>query len=132
MTLGGLIIIGNTQNKSEQTRVIGHPDLAAGTSVRHGATLYVSVAEAVYRESQGEDVELHLTPTPEDDEALAGFRARTRRRWEGDRLPDGWTRPLPPPRPKDTGTAERGDDGMNDELREIAERIRAKGSERPH
>ena len=30
------------------------------------------------------------------NDALADLRSRARHRWESDRLPDGWTRPLPP------------------------------------
>lgn len=124
VTLGGLVII-NATRRSEPVRVIGHPDLASGTSVQHSDTLYVSVAEAIYRQRQGEEVEIHLSPSPEDEEALSGFRTRARRRWEGDRLPDGWTRPL---RPYPEKTEESFDDGVPEELRPLADRIRAKGS----
>jgi hypothetical protein len=62
VTLGGLVIMSGSRHK-EPTRVIGHPDLASGASVQRGDTLYVSVAEAIYRESRGEYVEVHLTPT---------------------------------------------------------------------
>ena len=132
MTLGGLVIVGSTRQK-EPTRIIGHPDLASGASVQRGETLYVSVAEAVYRESRGEEVSIHLTPTHEDKEALSDLRVRARHRWESDRLPDGWTRPLPPapqkPSPKDvTGSIE----DMPDELRVLAERIRAKEEHESH
>lgn len=126
MTLGGLGIVGSVRQK-EPTRIIGHPDLASGASVQRGDTLYVSVAEAVYRESRGEEVDIHLTPTDEDSEALADLRVRARHRWESDRLPDGWTRPLPPvaqkPSPKDIST---DTEDMPEELRALAERIRAK------
>ena len=131
MTLGGLVIVGNSRQK-EPTRIIGHPDLASGASVQRGETLYVSVAEAVYRESRGEEVEVHLTPTPEDNEALADLRSRARHRWESDRLPDGWTRPLPPlptqqPSPKDAqGNAEE----LPEELRALAERLRSREERR--
>lgn len=126
VTLGGLVIVGNARQK-EPTRIIGHPDLASGASVQRGETLYVSVAEAVYRESRGEEVAIHLIPTDEDREALSDLRVRARHRWESDRLPDGWTRPLPPapqkPSPKDVpGSIE----DMPEELRALAERIRAK------
>jgi hypothetical protein len=104
---------------------VGHPDLASGASVQRGDTLYVSVAEAIYRESRGEEVELHLTPTDEDGEALADLRARARHRWESDRLPDGWTRPLPPQQPA-VNDKERSIGNLPEELRAIAERIRAK------
>jgi len=115
VTLDGLVVI-SASRQGEPKRVIGHPELASGTSVRHRDTLYVSVSEAVYRESQGEDVEIHLHPTPQDDEALAGVRLRARRRWEGDHLPDGWTRPLPP--------ASKMDDGRNGEMDKLPEELR--------
>lgn len=134
MTLGGLIII-STANRTEPARVIGHPDLATGASVRQGDTLYVSVSEAVYRQSQGEAVDIHLTSRPEDDSALAAFRARARKRWEDDRLPDGWTRPLPPRSETGLGKEEPphpGSDGADlpEELRALAEQLRAKSGER--
>ena len=134
MSLGGLGLIG-TGRQGDPTRVIGHPELASGTSVRHRDTLYVSVSEAVYREGQGEEnVEVHLTPTREDEEALASVKVRARKRWDGDRLPDGWTRPLPPPR--ETGepkTAPRpGGPELTDELRALAERFRPKTGSEPH
>ena len=133
VTLGGLVIVSNTRQK-EPTRVVGHPDLASGASVQRGDVLYVSVAEAIYRETRGEDVEVHLIPTKEDGEALADLRSRARHRWDSDRLPDGWTRPLPPPtsalvktpREKSLDTGPAGKDGLPDDLRELAERIRAK------
>jgi hypothetical protein len=112
--------------------VIGHPDLASGASVQRGETLYVSVAEAVYRESRGEEVEVHLLPTPEDNEALADLRSRARHRWESDRLPDGWTRPLPPapvqqvPSPKDS----QGSGELPEELRALAAQIRCREERR--
>lgn len=111
----------------EPTRVIGHPDLASGASVQRGDTLYVSVAEAIYRESRGEYVEVHLTPTAEDNTALSDLRTRARHRWENDRLPDGWTRPLPPPKdqiptPKEVVGAAR----LSDELRRLAEDIKTR------
>lgn len=124
MTLGGLVIVTNSRQK-EPTRVIGHPDLASGASVQRGDALYVSVAEAIYRETRGEDVEIHLTPTPEDAEALADLRVRARHRWETDRLPDGWTRPLPPsPAPK--GGISGQDEKLPEELRALANRFRSK------
>ena len=95
-TPGGLIIVSSARRR-EPTRIVGHPDLASGASVQRGDTLYVSIAEAVYKESHGEPVELHFTPTEEDNDALKDLRVRARNRWENDRLPDGWTRPLPPP-----------------------------------
>ena len=131
VTLGGLVIISNSRQK-EPTRVVGHPDLASGASVQRGEILYVSVAEAIYRETRGEDVEVHLTPTPEDAEALSDLRTRARNRWENDRLPDGWTRPLPPrptveimPSPKEKAVT----DHLPDELRALAERFRAKAED---
>jgi len=129
VTLGGLVIVSNSRQK-EPTRVIGHPDLASGASVQRGETLYVSVAEAIYRESRGEDVELHLAPTDEDKEALSDLRARARHRWDSDRLPDGWTRPLPAnpmPVPSKQAPLEGvGSSALSDDLRALAERIRAK------
>jgi hypothetical protein len=94
----------SSSRKREPARTIGHPDLASGASVQRGDVLYVSIAEAVYRESRGEAVELHFESTDEDNEALRELRVRARNRWENDRLPDGWTRPLPlpPPTPKTT------------------------------
>jgi len=127
VTLGGLVIMSGARQK-EPTRVIGHPDLASGASVQRGDTLYVSVAEAIYRESRGEYVEVHLTPTAEDNAALADLRSRARHRWENDRLPDGWTRPLPPtkeqqlPMPKEGLGAPR----LSEELRRLADDIRAR------
>ncbi|MES2460004.1 MAG: hypothetical protein V4671_05420 [Armatimonadota bacterium] len=130
VTIGpGSVNVGSARQK-EPTRVIGHPDLASGASVQRGETLYVSVAEAVYRESRGEEVDIHLTPTEEDREALSDLRVRARQRWESDRLPDGWTRPLPPmpvsqkPSPKDVSGSI---DDMPEELRALADRIRARG-----
>jgi hypothetical protein len=121
----------NSSRQKEPTKVVGHPDLASGASVQRGDTLYVSVAEAVYRESRGEEnVEVHLTPTPDDNEALADLRARARHRWENDKLPDGWTRPLPPnpmqqqPFPKEQG----GEAGLNGDLRRLAEEIKVEGA----
>lgn len=121
---GGLVIVSNSRQK-EPTRIIGHPDLASGASVQRGDVLYVSVAEAVYRESRGEEVEIHLQPTPEDNDALSDLRARARHRWENDRLPDGWTRPLPPVSEKKEASLEP----LTEELRSLAERIRAKERE---
>jgi hypothetical protein len=131
--LGGLTIVSNSRQK-EPTRVIGHPDLASGASVQRGDTLFVSVAEAIYRESRGEEVEIHLIPTSEDNEALSDLRARARQRWENDRLPDGWTRPLPPPtmvepQQQPTPSKERSLEPLPEELRALAERIRAKEEE---
>ena len=128
MNLGGLQIVGTTRQK-EPARVIGHPDLASGASVQRGDTLYVSVAEAIYRETRGEAIEIHLTPTPEDNEALSDLRQRARHRWDSDRLPDGWTRPLPaqPVAPRQpTPDKERSLGAMPEEVRALAERFRVK------
>ncbi len=122
--LGGLVTVSNSRQK-EPTRIIGHPDLASGASVQRGDTLYVSIAEAIYRESRGEEVEIHLMPTPEDSEALSDLRTRARQRWENDRLPDGWTRPLPAPSPR----KEEQIGVLPEELRSLAERLQAKESE---
>ena len=135
VTLGGLVIMSNMRQK-EATRVVGHPDLASGASVQRGDILYVSVAEAVYRETRGEEVEVRLCPTDEDNEALSDLRLRARHRWDSDRLPDGWTRPLPPPTganrlpcEKSLDTAATSKNGLPENLRELAERIRAKEDE---
>lgn len=129
MMLGGLVIVSSSRQK-EPTRIVGHPDLASGASVQRGNTLYVSVTEAVYRESRGEDVEIRLTPTDEDREALADLRTRARQRWENDRLPDGWTRPLPPrPEAPSVTTKEASLSPLSEELRSLAERIHAKTEE---
>lgn len=124
VTLGGLVIVSSARQK-EPTRVIGHPDLASGASVQRGETLYVSVAEAIYREGRGEIVEVHLTPTDEDASALGDLRVRARQRWDNDHLPDGWTRPLPPP-PSPTKDESIGADDLPDELRALADRFRVK------
>lgn len=107
----------SSSRKREPVRTIGHPDLASGASVQRGEILYVSIAEAVYRESRGETVELHFESTEEDNEALRELRVRARNRWENDRLPDGWTRPLPPPAPTPKKT------GMPEDLRALAEEL---------
>jgi len=123
-TQGGLIIVSSSR-KREPNRIIGHPDLASGASVQRGETLYVSIAEAVYRESRGEEVELHFVSTDEDNEALRELRVRARSRWENDRLPDGWTRPLQhPPTPKTIDT------GLSEELRAAAEEFLARKRQR--
>lgn len=118
-TPGGLIIVSSSR-KREPARTIGHPDLASGASVQRGDLLYVSIAEAVYRESRGETVELHFESTEEDNEALRDLRVRARNRWENDRLPDGWTRPLPLPAPTPKKT------GLSEELRALAEEWNAR------
>jgi hypothetical protein len=122
VTLSGLIIPTNSRQK-EPTLVIGHPDLASGASVQRGDTLYVSVAEAIFRESRGEAVDIHLTPTDADTDALSDLRVRARHRWDNDRLPDGWTRPIAAPRtpaPSDKAFGE----SLPDDLRALADRIR--------
>ncbi len=118
----------SNSRRREPTRIVGHPDLASGASVQRGDTLYVSIAEAVYRESRGESVELHFTPTDDDSEALSDLRLRARNRWENDRLPDGWTRPLPPPPPTPkTGVAD--DDALPADLAALAEELRSRTRE---
>ncbi len=129
MTLGGLVIVSSARQK-EPTRVIGHPDLASGASVQRGETLYVSVAEAIYREGRGETVEVHLTPTEEDANALGDLRIRARQRWDNDHLPDGWTRPLPPPTPSKDESI--GADGLSDELRALADQFCSKADHAAH
>ena len=123
MTLSGLVLPSNARQK-EPTCVIGHPDLASGASVQRGDALYVSVAEAIYRESRGEEVEIHLSPTDADAEALADLRSRARHRWENDRLPDGWTRPLPT-QPNPSSKEKEIGGSFPEELIALAERIRA-------
>ncbi|MFM7321812.1 MAG: hypothetical protein ACKO5K_09850, partial [Armatimonadota bacterium] len=88
-TTSGLILLTRSP-RNEPARVVGHPDLATHARFRRGDTLYVSIAEAVHRESRGEVVEIHFEPYDVDREALAGVAARARRQWEGDQLPDGW------------------------------------------
>ena len=124
VTLGGIVIVSNARQK-EPTKVVGHPDLASGASVQRGDTLYVSVAEAVYRQTRGESVEIRLSPDDDDHEALTDLRRRARQRWENDRLPDGWTRPLAsriPPQP--TTSKEDSLEPLPDELEELAARFR--------
>ena len=122
--LGGIVIVSNARQK-EPTRIVGHPDLASGASVQRGDILYVSVAEAVYRESRGEDVEIHLAPSDDDHEALTDLRRRARQRWENDRLPDGWTRPLPSKSPASPMVSKENSlEPLPDELRELATRFR--------
>lgn len=131
VNLGGLQIVGSSRQK-EPARVIGHPDLASGASVQRGDILYVSVAEAIYRETRGENVEVHLTPTAEDNEALSDLRQRARHRWDSDRLPDGWTRPLPtqPVVPRTPAPdKDRSVGVLPEDLRALAQRIQAKDGE---
>lgn len=89
-TSGGILIV--KQRRSSPKRIIGHPELASGATVRKDDTLYVSISEAIYRQQKGEDVELHFTPTPEDENALAYTKEQVWKQWESDKLPDGWTR----------------------------------------
>ena len=63
-----------------------------GATVRKDDTLYISISEAIYRQRQGEDVELHFTPTDEDETTLAYTKEQVWKQWEADTLPDGWTR----------------------------------------
>ena len=81
-----------TQRKKPKF-IIGHPELASGAHFYQGDILYLSVAEAIYREQQGEIIEIVLHPTDEQTHALDELRAQAHRRWANDRLPDGWTRP---------------------------------------
>lgn len=60
--------------------------------MRKDDTLYISISEAIYRQRQGEDVELHFTPTDEDETTLAYTKEQVWKQWEADTLPDGWTR----------------------------------------
>lgn len=110
----------SSSRKREPARTIGHPDLASGASVQRGDVLYVSIAEAVYRESRGETVELHFESTEEDNDALRELRVRARNRWENDRLPDGWTRPLPLPAPSPKKTS------IPEELRALVEELNSR------
>ena len=128
VTLGGIAIVSNARQK-EPTKIVGHPDLASGASVQRGDTLYVSVAEAVYRQTRGESVEIHLSPDEDDQEALTDLRRRARQRWENDRLPDGWTRPLAA-RPATQPSASKEDslEPLQEELQELADRFRARDS----
>jgi DNA-directed RNA polymerase specialized sigma24 family protein len=125
------LIIVSSSRRREPTRIIGHPDLASGASVQRGETLYVSIAEAVYRESRNEPVELHFTPTPEDAEALSDLRSRARNRWENDRLPDGWTRPLPPP-PTPKTITETASEEIQAAMEEWSERQRQRAAHDEH
>jgi hypothetical protein len=79
--------------RREPKYIIGHPELAAGAHFYHGETLYLSIAEAIYREKQGEVVTIVFEPTQEQIHVLDDLRAQAHRRWANDRLPDGWTRP---------------------------------------
>lgn len=90
-TSGGILIV--KQRRSSPKRIIGHPELATGATVRKDDTLYVSLSEAIYRQNQGEEVELHFTSTQEDDNTLAYTKEQVWKQWESDTLPDGWTRP---------------------------------------
>ena len=90
-TTGGIYIV--KQRPAKPRRIIGHPELAMGATVRKDDTLYVSISEAIYRQHQGEDVELHFTSTSDDDRTLACTKEHVWKQWDEDTLPDGWTRP---------------------------------------
>ncbi|MFM7189039.1 MAG: hypothetical protein ACKO14_14625 [Armatimonadota bacterium] len=90
-TSSGILIVKHRQAKPR--RIIGHPELATGATVRKDDTLYISISEAIYRQRQGEDVELHFTPTIEDEKTLAYTKEQVWKQWDADTLPDGWTRP---------------------------------------
>jgi hypothetical protein len=90
-TASGILIVKN--RPSRPRRVIGHPELANGARVQKDDTLYVSLSEAIYRQNQGEDVEMHFASTPDDDKTLAYTKEQVWKQWDNDRLPDGWTRP---------------------------------------
>jgi hypothetical protein len=64
-----------------------------GATVRRDDTLYVSISEAIYRQHQGEEVELHFTSTSDDDRTLSYTKQQVWKQWDEDTLPDGWTRP---------------------------------------
>jgi len=64
-----------------------------GATVRKDDTLYVSISEAIYRQHQGEEVELHFTSTSDDDRTLSYTKQQVWKQWDEDMLPDGWTRP---------------------------------------
>ncbi len=87
----GIFVVRNRPAKPR--RIIGHPDLASGAKVRKDDTLYISISEAIYRQRQGEEVELHFTPTDEDTATLAYTKEQVWKQWDEDTLPDGWTRP---------------------------------------
>ena len=90
-TTGGILVV--KQRPAKPRRIIGHPELAMGATVRKDDTLYVSISEAIYRQHQGEEVELHFTSTSEDDTTLACTKEQVWKQWDEDTLPDGWTRP---------------------------------------
>jgi hypothetical protein len=91
------------QRSRKPRRIVGHPDLAAGAHVFREGTLYISVAEAIYRQHQGEEnVEVHFLSTEADTRALKDVKEMARRRWENDHLPDGWAHPKDIPDTDDT------------------------------
>ncbi|MFZ4781047.1 MAG: hypothetical protein ACOYLC_01925 [Armatimonadaceae bacterium] len=90
-TSGGILIV--KQRPAKPRRIIGHPELAMGATVRKDDTLYVSISEAIYRQHQGEEVELHFTSTSDDDRTLSYTKQQVWKQWDEDTLPDGWTRP---------------------------------------
>jgi len=89
-TSGAILIVKNRPKRPR--RIIGHPELATGASVRKDDTLYVSISEAVYRQQQGEEVELHFASTADDDNTLAYTKEQVWKQWNNDTLSDGWTR----------------------------------------
>lgn len=126
-TSSGIFIVKHRPAKPR--RIIGHPELATGATVRKDDTLYISISEAIYRQRQGEDVELHFTPTIEDDKTLAYTKEQVWKQWEDDTLPDGWTRPRSAQshRQKCTATPETVDaDDLHhgDDLSAALERLR--------
>ena len=92
---GSFITITNGQIVVREVyhRVIGHPDLSCGRTHATRGVLYISIPEAIARERRGEDVEIHLHPTPEDEANLAKFRRAERLHWADDYGSkfDGWT-----------------------------------------
>jgi hypothetical protein len=90
-TSGGILVV--KQRPTKPRRIIGHPELAMGATVRKDDTLYVSISEAIYRQHQGEEVELHFTSTSDDDRTLSFTKQQVWKQWDEDTLPDGWTRP---------------------------------------
>ena len=90
-TTSGILYVKHRPAKPR--RIIGHPELAMGATVRKDDTLYVSISEAIYRQRQGEEVELHFNSTSDDDKTLAQTKEQVWKQWDDDTLPDGWTRP---------------------------------------
>lgn len=73
--------------------IIGHPDLPEGASHQAGDTLYTSIYEALNRQKDGQEVEIHWTSTPIDELALASLRETIIQKRRHDPLSklDGWT-----------------------------------------